>query len=89
MDAITDRISTRHWPAGLTRVPYWVYTEQDVLAAEQKRIFEGPVWNFLCLEVELANLGDYRTTFVGSMPVVVVRAENGELAAFPQKVSSH
>ena len=46
MDAMTDRISSRLWPAGLTRVPYWVYTEPDVLAAEQKRIFEGPVWNY-------------------------------------------
>ena len=49
MDAITDRI----WPPGLTRIPYWVYHDADVLALEQKRIFEGPVWNFLCLEAEL------------------------------------
>ena len=85
MDAITDHIATRHWPPGLTRVPYWVYTEHDILAAEQKRIFEGPAWNFLCLETELTNPGDYRTTFVGSMPVVVARAENGELAAFENR----
>ena len=38
MDAVVDRI----WPAGLTRVPYWVYTDPDVLALEQKRVFEGP-----------------------------------------------
>jgi anthranilate 1,2-dioxygenase large subunit/terephthalate 1,2-dioxygenase oxygenase component alpha subunit len=81
MDAITDRI----WPAGLTRVPYWVYTDADIRGLEQKRLFEGPVWNFLCLEIELPNVGDYRTTFVGSMPVVVVRAEDGELAAFENR----
>jgi phenylpropionate dioxygenase-like ring-hydroxylating dioxygenase large terminal subunit len=85
MDAMTDRMSSRLWPAGLTRVPYWVYTEQDVLAAEQKNIFEGPVWNYLCLEIELPDVGDYRTTFVGSMPVVVVRAEDGELCAFENR----
>jgi phenylpropionate dioxygenase-like ring-hydroxylating dioxygenase large terminal subunit len=85
MDAVTDRLSARPWPAGLTRIPYWVYTEQDVLAAEQKRIFEGPVWNFLSLEIELPNVGDYRTTFVGSMPVVVARAEDGELCAFENR----
>ncbi len=66
-------------------MPYWVYADQDVLAAEQKRIFEGPVWNFLCLQIELPNVGDYRTTFVGSMPVVVVRAEDGELCAFENR----
>ena len=81
MDAVIDRI----WPAGLTRIPYWVYTDTDVLALEQKRLFEGPVWNFLCLETELPNVGDYRTTFVGSMPVVVVRAEDGELVAFENR----
>ena len=85
MDAITDRISSRVWPAGLTRIPYWVYAEQDVLAAEQKRVFEGPVWNYLCLEVELPNVGDYRTTFIGSMPVVVARAEDGELCGFENR----
>jgi phenylpropionate dioxygenase-like ring-hydroxylating dioxygenase large terminal subunit len=85
MDAVTDRISTRLWPAGLTRVPYWVYADADVLAAEQKRIFEGPVWNYLCLEIELPNVGDYRTTFIGSMPVVVVRAEDGGICAFENR----
>jgi len=54
-------------------------------ALEQKRLFEGPVWNFLCLETELPNIGDYRTTFVGSMPVVAVRAEDGELVAFENR----
>ena len=81
MDAVIDRI----WPAGLTRIPYWVYTDADVLALEQKRLFEGPVWNFLCLETELPNIGDYRTTFVGAMPVVAVRAEDGELVAFENR----
>ena len=81
MDAVVER----HWPAGLTRIPYWVYTDPDVLALEQKRIFEGPVWNFLCLETELPTIGDYRTTFVGTMPVVVARAEDGELCAFENR----
>src|SRR5579859_4227948 len=81
MDAPTDRI----WPPGLTRIPYWVYTDPDVLTLEQKRLFEGPVWSFLCLENELADIGDYRTTFVGAMPIVVARAEDGELCAFENR----
>ena len=66
-------------------IPYWIYQDPDVLALEQKRIFEGPVWNYLCLETELPNVGDYRTTFVGAMPVVVVRAEDGEIAGFENR----
>ena len=76
----------RTWPAEtLARVPYWVYQDEDIYRAEQRRIFEGPVWNYLCLETDLAAAGDYRTTFVGEMPVVVVRAEDGEIYAFENR----
>jgi anthranilate 1,2-dioxygenase large subunit/terephthalate 1,2-dioxygenase oxygenase component alpha subunit len=74
------------WPAeGLTRVPYWVYQEPSVLREEQARIFEGPVWNYLCLETEIAAPGDWRATHVGLMPVVVARTEEGGIAAFENR----
>jgi anthranilate 1,2-dioxygenase large subunit/terephthalate 1,2-dioxygenase oxygenase component alpha subunit len=76
---------SRSWPAGVTRVPYWLYQDPDILRAEQKAIFEGPVWNFLALEVEIPHRGDYRTTFVGEMPVVVVRGEGGAIHAFENR----
>src|SRR6185312_9125569 len=43
------------------------------------------VWNFLCLETDIPNPGDYRTTFVGAMPVVVARTEDGGIAAFENR----
>ena len=59
-----------HWPAdGFSRVPYSVFQRQDVLETEQRRIFEGPVWNYLGLEAEVPQAGDFKTTFVGRMPV--------------------
>jgi len=68
------------WPAeGLTRVPYWVYQDSGIYVREQSRIFRGPTWNFLCLESELRGPGDFKTSFVGEMPVVVTRDEHGEL----------
>lgn len=74
------------WPAGeLTRIPYWVYQSPELYALEQRRIYEGPVWNFLCLECELARPGDYRTTFVGVMPAVVVRDYDNEIYAFENR----
>ena len=76
---------THDWQPGLTRVPYWVYRDPEVARAEQARIFQGPVWNFLCLDVEIPNKGDYRTTFVGSMPVVVVRGDAGAVHAFENR----
>jgi hypothetical protein len=45
---------TRHWPAeGLTRVPYWLYTDRDIYDEEQARILQGATWSYLCLEAEL------------------------------------
>jgi phenylpropionate dioxygenase-like ring-hydroxylating dioxygenase large terminal subunit len=76
----------RHvWTGDLTRVPYWVYRDADLLAAEQRRVFEGAVWNYLCLESEIARPGDWRATAVGQMPVVVARTEDGSIAAFENR----
>jgi anthranilate 1,2-dioxygenase large subunit/terephthalate 1,2-dioxygenase oxygenase component alpha subunit len=73
------------WPATLTRVPYWVYQDPQVLADEQRRIFEGPVWNFLCLEMEIPNNGDWRASHAGAMPVVVARDTDGAIRAFENR----
>ena len=60
---------SHQWPAeGLTRVPYWVYSDRDVYEEEQARIFRGPTWNFLCLEAELANPNSYRRSSAISDP---------------------
>jgi anthranilate 1,2-dioxygenase large subunit len=74
------------WPeAGLTRVPYWAYQRAEVLALEQERIFRGPAWHYLCLEAEIAAPGDWRTTSVGDMPVVVARDLDGSLHGFENR----
>ncbi len=76
----------RAWPgATLARVPYWVYQDEANYRAELRRIFEGPVWNYVCLEADVARAGDYRTTFVGEMPVIVVRAADGAIHAFENR----
>jgi len=74
-----------HWAPGLTRVPFWVYQDPEVLSAEQKKIFEGPFWNYLALEVDIPDHGDYRTTFIGQMPVIVVCGAQGEIHAFENR----
>ena len=68
-----------------TRVPYDVFQREDVLQAEQQRIFEGPVWNYLGLEAEVPEAGDFKTTFVGRMPVVMTRDTDGEVYAFENR----
>lgn len=61
-------VSLSGWTGDLTRVPFWVYRNQVLMKVEQERVFEGPVWNFLCLEDEIAIPGDWRTTVVGQLP---------------------
>ena len=46
------------WPAGgLTRVPYRVFQKDETYESEQERIFQGPLWHYLCMEIEIANGG--------------------------------
>ena len=83
---MTVATSPRAWPVeSLARVPYWVYQDEDIYRAELRRLFEGPVWNFVGLEAELPEPGVYRTTFVGEMPVIVVRDADGRINAFENR----
>ena len=53
-------------------MPYWVFQTAETYRKEQERIFQGPCWHYLALEVELPEPGDFRTTKIGETPVVVV-----------------
>jgi anthranilate 1,2-dioxygenase large subunit/terephthalate 1,2-dioxygenase oxygenase component alpha subunit len=76
----------RHWPAeGLTRVPYWLYSDHHIYEQEQARIFQGPVWSFLCLEAELPSPNSYRRASLGAMPVVLTRDKDGALHGFENR----
>ena len=78
--------NVRHWPAeGLTRVPYWVYCDSDLLEREQERIFAGATWSFLCLEADLPAPNTYCRSNLGTMPVVVTRDREGDLHAFENR----
>ncbi|HEY0183429.1 MAG TPA: Rieske 2Fe-2S domain-containing protein [Rhodopila sp.] len=85
MDQVSIGEARGPWPKGLTQVPFQVYQDPVLLDQEQHLLFEGPVWNFLCLESDIPNPGDWRTTFVGRMPVVVVRTESGPIASFENR----
>ncbi|HTB41067.1 MAG TPA: hypothetical protein VK777_28525, partial [Reyranella sp.] len=60
--------STSHgpWPEdSLARVPYWVYQDEANYKREMQRLFEAATWNFVCLEADIPNKGDYRTNQLG------------------------
>jgi phenylpropionate dioxygenase-like ring-hydroxylating dioxygenase large terminal subunit len=76
------------WPDdGVTRAPYFVYEDAELYQREQERVFRGPVWNYLGLEIEIPAAGDYVTTQIGDTPVIVVRAADGAVNALVNRCS--
>jgi phenylpropionate dioxygenase-like ring-hydroxylating dioxygenase large terminal subunit len=68
------------WPtADASRVPFQVFTDPQLYELEQQTLFRGPNWNFVAMEIEIPNSGDYKTTFVGDTPVMVVRDQDGKI----------
>jgi len=65
-----------------SRVPYEVFSSQAIYEREQERIYRGPTWNFVALDVEIPKPGDFKSTYVGDTPVVVTRTPDGGLAAW-------
>src|SRR6266704_4727499 len=42
-------------------------------------IFCGPSWSYVALEAEVPRSGDFKRTFIGEKPVVVVRDRDGSI----------
>jgi salicylate 5-hydroxylase large subunit len=71
----------RMWPEDADgKVPYWVYSDPEVYAAELERIWYGPHWLFCALEAEIPEVGDFKTTILGERPVIVVRSGPDEVS---------
>lgn len=67
-----------NWPsAGTSRVPYWLYSENDTYQREQSLIFQGKSWSYVGFEAELPNPGDYKRTVIGEKSILVTRDKDG------------
>src|SRR6266850_1887972 len=74
------------WPEDSVQyVPDWVYTSPQIYQREVKQIFHGPTWNFVALEAEIPNPGDYKRSYVGPTPVVVARDKDGSVHVFENR----
>jgi salicylate 5-hydroxylase large subunit len=63
----------------LTRIPLWIYSDEDLYRRELDRFFHGPEWAFVALAAEIPEPGDHKTTWIGERPVIVTRGKDGEL----------
>ena len=77
---VASALTARRWPeGGVSRVPNWVYTDPDIFAREQARIFDGPSWLYVCLDAEIPNPGDFTRSRLGLREVVAVRGQDGQV----------
>lgn len=60
------------------RVHMHAYTDADVFREEMRRIFYR-TWVFVAHDSEIRVSGDYKTTYIGRVPVIVSRDEDGEV----------
>lgn len=78
---ISEQLAT--WPAAdVSRVPYQVYTDEELYGLEQEKLFRGKIWQFVGFEVEVPKVGDFKTTFIGDTPVVLVRSSEHGFSVF-------
>lgn len=76
-----DKSETDIWSeVGTTRVPFQVYQDAEIYAQELEKIFYGTSWNYVGLECEVPNAGDFRRNFIGEREVLIIRKDDGALS---------
>jgi phenylpropionate dioxygenase-like ring-hydroxylating dioxygenase large terminal subunit len=63
-------------PEGNTRVPAWYYTSPEFHALEVEKLW-SKVWQLVCLEDEIPEVGDYHVYEIADMSFLVVRTDDG------------
>jgi salicylate 5-hydroxylase large subunit len=68
------------WPAeGSSRIPFRVYTDAQLYRRELDECFYRNHWNYVGLEAEVPNPGDFKRTVIGERSVIVTRDASGEV----------
>ena len=63
----------------VSEIPYALHSAPESEAMEQANIFEGPTWVYVGIDLEIATPGTFKTTWIGSTPVIVLRDEHGDI----------
>lgn len=66
-------------PGNFSRIPSVVYTDEDIYQRELERIFYGPHWSYVGLEVEVPEPGCFKRTSIGERSVIMIRNRKGEI----------
>ncbi len=63
-----------------------IYTDEEIFQEEMKRIFYT-TWVFVGHESEIAHPGDYKTSYIGQIPVILSRDEDGQVHVLVNRCS--
>src|ERR1700730_18535614 len=71
---------SRSWSKqGRIGVPAWIYTDPKIYNKEIETFHFGPTWNFVALECEIPEPGNFKRTWIGNKQVIVTRDAQGEI----------
>ena len=62
-----------------SRIPFSVYTDDQVYKRELERLFYHGHWCYVGLEAEVPDEGDFKRTVIGERSVIMVRAADGAI----------
>jgi salicylate 5-hydroxylase large subunit len=78
-----------HWESeGTSRIPFMAYTDPVLHKKELERFFYTMHWNYVGLDAEIPNTGDYKRTVVGERSVIMVRDADGSISVV-ENVCAH
>lgn len=78
----------RRWPeAGITRVPAWLYSDEDIYRRELAEFFAGDSWSYVGLDCEVPEPGRYKRAWIGDRQVIMVRDAEGSIIVLENRCS--
>jgi salicylate 5-hydroxylase large subunit len=76
----SDAIESSPWKdEGSSRIPSAVYTDRAIYDRELERIFYGPHWSYVGLDIEVPEPGCFKRTAIGERSVIMIRNRKGEI----------
>lgn len=75
----SDILSRIHWPEEDNKIPQEVLTDPELFDLEMDKIYAGPTWHLIAHEAEIPNPGDFKSTYVGRVPVLVSRDKENDV----------
>jgi phenylpropionate dioxygenase-like ring-hydroxylating dioxygenase large terminal subunit len=70
------------WPARYSEIPKEVFHREDIYRRELERIFYGPEWHPVAHLSEVPKPGDFKTTYVGEAPLLILHGDDGQVRVF-------